>query len=622
MSNLKADQRAVQRQEQRGPGGPGGHGGKMRFAFTKEQIAKGTWKKLLTYCKQYVPAIVFAILCAAGGSIITLVGPHKIGELTNVILAGVRPLAGGSARVDLDRVYSIAGFLAVLYVIGALLSLTQSLTMVTVTQRLIQRLRRDLSRKINRLPMAYFHDNATGDVLSRIANDADMLGVRLKSSVSTLVSASTLFVGSLIMMFATNVIMALAGVGTTIIGFILMGIIMKVSQKHFVHQQNALGAVNGYVEELYSGHLIVQAYNGGQKAIQEFNELNQDLRQSGFRAQALSGLMMPLMTFIGNLGYVVVCVVGAGLALKGVIEFGVIVAFMMYIRFFTQPLSQFAQGAQALQTVGATASRIFTFLDEKELSDESGKSHQLDHVEGYVDFEHVHFGYEPGKSVIHDFSISVKPGQKVAIVGPTGAGKTTLMNLLMRFYELDSGQIKIDGVPISEMTRTQVHNLFDMVLQDAWVFEGTVRENLIYCTRNVSDERMRQAAKQVGLNHFIQTLPKGYDTVLNDQVALSQGQRQQLTIARAIISDKPMLILDEATSSIDTRTELKIQQAMDSLMQGRTSFVIAHRLSTIKDADVILVVHDGDIVEKGTHEELLEKGGFYAELYNSQFTEM
>lgn len=521
--------------------------------------------------------------------------------------------------VDLDKIFEIAMFLVILYVAGCVLSATQGFIMATVTQKVSKKLRTDISEKINRLPMGYYHRHSTGDVLSRVTNDVDMLGASLNMSIGMLVSAITLFVGSLIMMLKTNVTMTITGILATIIGFALMMVIMGHSQKYFTRQQKHLGELNGHIEEMYTGHTVVKAYNGEEDAIEEFHRLNGMLKDSGFKAQAMSGLMMPIMTFIGNFGYVAVCLVGAALAMDGKISFGVIVSFMMYIRFFTQPLSQLAQASQQLQSAGASASRVFEFLDAEEMEDESNKTATLTDTKGNVSFSHVHFGYDPDKIIINDFSAEAKAGQKIAIVGPTGAGKSTLINLLMRFYEINSGEIKIDGVPIASMKREEVHSQFCMVLQDTWLFEGTVRENLIYCSENKSEEKMKEACKAVGLDHFIHTLPKGYDTVLDDQVNLSQGQKQQLTIARAMIADKPILILDEATSSIDTRTELQIQHAMDELMKGRTSFVIAHRLSTIKDADLILVLKDGDVIESGNHEELMEQKGFYADLYNSQF---
>jgi ATP-binding cassette subfamily B protein len=453
-----------------------------------------------------------------------------------------------------------------------------------------------------------------------VTNDVDTVAQSLQQSIGMLVSSVTLFVGSLVMMLKTNVTLAVTAVAATVIGFAIMSLLMGRSQKYFSRQQKSLGAVNGYVEEMYTGHTVVKAYNAENETKATFRQLNGELCQNGFRAMCLSGMMQPLMGFIGNFGYVAVCVVGAILTMDGKIGFEVIVAFMMYVRYFTQPLSQMAQAMQSLQQAAAAGERVFEFLEAEEMADESHKRKRYTKSKGLVEFDHVRFGYEnTQKTVIHDFSAVAKPGQKIAIVGPTGAGKTTLINLLMRFHELQGGEIRIDGVPTRDMTREYVHSQFCMVLQDTWLFEGTVRENLMYCTENANEATMIQACKAVGLHHFIRTLPQGYDTVLDDQVSLSQGQKQQLTIARAMIADRPMLILDEATSSVDTRTELQIQNAMDELMKGRTSFVIAHRLSTIKNADLILVLKDGDIIESGTHDELLAQNGFYAELYNSQF---
>lgn len=580
----------------------------------REKVTKGTWGKLFKYCNKYLAAIIIAVICAMGGTVLTLAGPDKLSEMTDIITEGIfKP------SIDMDRILKIVFILIGFYVTGAIFSSVQGWIMATITQTLSKRLRNDISVKINRLPMSYYHHNSVGDILSRVTNDVDTISTSLNMSIGMLVSAVTLFLGSLFMMLKTNVIMTGTGILTTIIGFALIIIIMGHSQKYFTRQQRNLGAMNGHIEEIYAGHTVVKAYNGEEKALNEFKRLNGNLRDSGFKAQALSGLMMPIMTFIGNFGYVAVCVVGAALALNDKITFGVIVSFMMYIRFFTQPLSQIAQGTQALQSAGAAASRVFEFLEAEEMEDERNKKNTITNVKGNVEFSHVKFGYEKDKTIIKDFSAKVKSGQKIAIVGPTGAGKTTLVNLLMRFYEIDSGEIKIEGVPTSSINRETVHSQFCMVLQDTWVFEGTVRENLIYCSENKSDEKMKEACRAVGLDHFIRALPNGYDTLLDDQINLSQGQKQQLTIARAMIADKPILILDEATSSIDTRTELKIQRAMDKLMEGRTSFVIAHRLSTIKNADIILVLKDGDIIESGNHEQLMQKNGFYAELYNSQF---
>ena len=588
--------------------------GMGRRPAEKSKDFKGTWMKIIRYCKRYLAVIVVALICAVAGTILTILGPDKLSDLTKVITEGI------ATGIDMERVKSIGLTLVAFYVGSVILSFGQQFIMVTVTQNVTKQLRSDISGKINRLPMAYYNKTSTGDVLSRVTNDVDMISQSMNQSIGNLVSAVALFFGSLIMMFKTNVIMTLTAVIATMIGFGLMSLITSHSQKYFSRQQANLGALNGHIEEIYSGHTVVKAYNGEKNAKKVFDELNNNLRDSAFKAQSLSGLMQPLMAFIGNFGYVAVCVMGAVLTMKGYIGFEVIVAFMMYIRLFTQPLAQIAQATQSLQSAAAAGERVFAFLGAEEMSDESDKTEKLGKAEGYVDFEHVKFGYEDtDKIIIHDFSAKAKPGQKIAIVGPTGAGKTTLVNLLMRFHEIQSGDIKIDGISTRDMKREEVRSQFCMVLQDTWLFEGTVRENLVYNTENVSEEKIEASFKAVGLDHFIRTLPHGYDTILNDQVSLSQGQKQQLTIARAMIADKPMLILDEATSSVDTRTELQIQKAMDALMQNRTSFVIAHRLSTIKNADLILVLKDGDIIESGNHEELLAKGGFYADLYNSQF---
>lgn len=723
------------------------HGGYRGHNKPKDLV--GTWKKLLGYCRRYLAVFMIAILCAAAGTVLTLIGPDKLSEMTDTITAGITPntealtelteavsenasanmqevstaiaanlqsstpkainvngseisladqrqtlslLAGLSdpdaatmqetmaqlpdavtaalysdvtidgqtisaadqraameimsgidpeesedaleamdklpdsvysliaPSIDMDKVQRIGFILVTFYALSYLFSAIQGWITAGVTQRVSQQLRGDISRKINRLPMAFYNRTSTGDILSRVTNDVDLISQSLNQSIGNLITSVILLFGSLLMMLITNLWMTLTAILASLLGFVVMFAIMGRSQKYFARQQRHLGALNGHIEEMYTGHTVVKAYNGEAAAQQTFDEMNDKLRESGFRAQTLAGMMMPVMTFVGNLGYVAVCVVGGAMALNDMISFGVIVAFMMYVRYFTQPLSQIAQAVQSLQSAAAAGERVFEFLEAEEMPDESGKKSDIGAVQGTVDFDHVRFGYEDtDKIVIHDFSAHAKPGQKIAIVGPTGAGKTTMVNLLMRFHDIQSGEICIDGVPTNEMTREAVREQFCMVLQDTWLFEGTLRENLIYCTENVSDEKMIAACKAVGLDHFIRTLPKGYDTVVGDQLSLSQGQKQQLTIARAMIADKPMLILDEATSSVDTRTEQQIQSAMDKLMENRTSFVIAHRLSTIRNADLILVMNHGDIVESGTHEELLAKGGFYADLYNSQF---
>lgn len=572
------------------------------------------WLKLIKYSRNHWLSLVFAVIFAAGGNILTVIAPARLGEMTNAISEGIQ------TTMNIELITSLGFSLVLLYGLGGLFSLLQGWIMVTVTQTISKSLRTDIADKINKLPMAYFSQTTVGDTLSRITNDIDTIGRALNMSVQNLISSGTMMIGSLIMMSITDWRMTLTAVAATFVGLILMGLIMSRSQKFFVAQQSHLGTINGLIEETYSGHTIVKAYNNENKVRMDFTEMNENLRDSGFKAQALSSLMMPLMTFIGNLSYVAVCIVGAMLVLNGTITFGVIVAFILFVRLFTQPLAQIAQAFQSLQSAAAAGERVFGILEEGEMLDERHKTTEIVSVKGHVEFSNVNFSYETSKEpVINNFSVEAKPGQNIAIVGHTGAGKTTIVNLLMRFYEIDSGEIRIDGVSIQEITKHNLHEQFCMVLQDTWVFEGTVRENLVYNTENVTEEQMLRATEAVGINHFIRTLPLGYDTVLNEKTNLSQGQKQQLTIARAIIADRPMLILDEATSSVDTRTELKIQQAMELLMEGRTTFVIAHRLSTIRNADKILVMDEGDIVESGTHDELMQINGRYKELYNSQF---
>ncbi|MDB8544128.1 ATP-binding cassette domain-containing protein [Turicibacter sanguinis] len=582
----------------------------------KAKDTKKSVKKLLLFCQPHYLLIAFALIFSIVGTILTLIGPDKLSEVTDLITAGLM------TGIDLDAVEDLCLLLVYMYGASFILSYFQGFIMNTVTQKVAKSLRTQISEKINRLPLRYFDSTSYGDILSRVTNDVDSIAQTLNQSVGNLVSAITLFFGSLFMMFITNAWMAITAILSTVIGFILMMFIMSKSQKYFIRQQRDLGLMNGHVEEIYSGHNIVKVYNDEAKAKAKFDEINEDLYESVWRSQFLSGLMMPLMSFIGNFGYVAVCIVGASLAMNEVITFGVIVAFMVYIRLFTQPLSQIAQAMTSLQQTAAASERVFEFLEEPEMQQENGKINDFTVSKGEVEFKHVHFGYHADRTIINDFSVTTKPGQKVAIVGPTGAGKTTMVNLLMKFYEANSGEILIDGMPINQLTRHNVHDLFGMVLQDTWIFEGTIRENIMYSMKNVSDEEVEKACKAVGIHHFIKTLPKGYETILNDKANLSAGQKQLITIARAMVENAPLLILDEATSSVDTRTEILIQEAMDKLMRGRTSFVIAHRLSTIKNANLILVMNHGDIIESGTHEQLMKQNGFYAELYNSQFEKL
>ena len=527
-------------------------------------------------------------------------------------------------KINLDSIFRIAIFLVILYIISYFANFFQGFLMATVNQRVSKNLRTAISDKINRLPLKYFDSMSYGEVLSRVTNDVDTIGQALNNSVNTLVGAAALFIGSLIMMFVTNWIMALSGVIATIIGFVIMIVIISKSQKYFMEQQAVLGQVNGIVEECYSGQEIIKAYNAEQETGEFFEKENTRLYKSAWKSQFYSGLMQPIMGFIGNFSYVVVCVVGAVLVYYNIINFSVIIAIMIYIRLFTQPLAQMAQGVTNLQSAAAASERVFEFLEQPELSDESNLTKRLENseIKGNVEFKHVKFGYVPEKIIIKDFSAKIKAGQKVAIVGPTGAGKTTLVNLLMKFYDVTDGDILIDGVSIKELTRENVHSIFGMVLQDTWLFQGTIKDNVRYSREDVTDEQIINACVECGIDHFVKTLPNGYDTILDDNTNISAGQKQLLTIARAMVENAPMLILDEATSSVDTRTEILIQNSMDKLTENRTSFVIAHRLSTIKNADIILVMKDGDIIEMGNHEELLAKNGFYAELYNSQFEEV
>ena len=572
------------------------------------------WKQCRPFLAGLQLPLLVAVVAAICSSIITVYGPTKIKEITNLISDGLM------TEIDLEAVSSIASFLVILYVLGIILNYTQAYIFSTSIQHFSKRLRTAIAEKINRLPLAYFDRHSQGDTLSRVTNDVDTAAQSLNQSLGTVISASFLLIAVLITMFGMNWILALVTVVSTLVGFAAVSVIMAKSQGYFKAQQNNLAAVNGYVEEMYSGHNVVSSYNAVEPTKETFAGLNQNLHDSIWKSQFISGIMMPAMIFVGNFSYVLVIIVGAALALEGHISIGIIVAFMVYVRTFSQPLSQIAQGITSLQQASAAMTRVFEFLGEEEMEDESHKERQLTNTKGEVVFDRVSFGYTPERTIIHDFSATAHAGQKVAIVGPTGAGKTTIVNLLMKFYEIDKGSIRIDGVDTKAMKRSEVHDAFSMVLQDTWLFEGTIRDNLVYNQTGISDEVI-EAAKAVGIHHFITTLPDGYDTVLDDTVTLSVGQKQLLTIARALLKDAPLLILDEATSSVDTRTEELIQKAMDRLMEGRTSFVIAHRLSTIRNADLILVMKDGNIIEQGNHEELMAQGGFYADLYNSQFIE-
>lgn len=588
--------------------------GPMRGGFGKPKNFKKAWGNIFKKTNKYTLPIVFAVILAIVCTVITIVSPNLLEDITN-------ELSNHIYNLDINFITKTCIILVCLYALSFVLNYLSTFIMATVTRKMAKDLRSEISRKINVLPLSYIDHTSHGDLLSRMTNDVDTIAQSMDQSVITLITSVLMLVSSLVIMFVKSWILALCAIGASIIGLVLVSLIMKFSQKQFIAQQQSLGEINGHIEEVYSSHAVVKAYNAEKQTAKKFNSINQDLYQSAWKSQFFSGLMMPIMTFIGNLGYVIVCVVGGALVLNGTLQLGAITAFLLYIRYFTQPLTQLAQVATQLQSAGAASERVFEFLDQKELEPETDKKQEIENFKGNVEFKNVCFGYTKDKQIIHDFSTSIKAGQKVAIVGPTGAGKTTLVNLLMRFYEVDSGDILIDGTSIKDLSRDAVHNLFSMVLQDTWIYNGTVRENIVYSKENVTDEEVVSAAKAVGLHHFIKTLPNGYDTILDENTSISAGQKQLLTIARAMVQNSPMLILDEATSSVDTRLEILIQQAMDALTQNRTSFVIAHRLSTIKNADKILVIKNGDIIEQGTHEELLAKNGFYAELYNSQFEE-
>ena len=587
--------------------------GRMRIA-EKPKDLKGAAKKLLEYGKDILPQFILAFSASVLSVIMNLFGPDNLSRMTNIIEAGMK-----SGGVDIPAVIKVAIRALSFYLVGALLILIQSLNLNRASQKLMRQMRNDISHKLNRIPLRSFDSSSFGDVLSRVTNDVDTIGMSLNMASSSVVSSVVTFIGCTVMMLITNVKLTLIVLTCSILGFMLMNVIIRKSQGYFTRRQSYLGLLNGHIEEMYAGHLIVKAYNGEAESREAFEYLNDKLFENNWKSQFISGITFPLMELLSNLGYVAVCVFGAMMAKNGQIPFGTIIAFVIYVRMFTMPMSMVANSITNLQSAAAACERVFDFLAQEEMEDESYKTQKMDNIKGDVEFSHVHFGYDPDKIIINDFSAKIDAGKKVAIVGPTGAGKTTMVNLLMRFYELNGGKISIDGIDTKDVTRENVHEQFSMVLQDSWLFEGTIRDNIVYSMTDVSDERVIEACKMVGLHNYISGLPNGYDTVLSEDSNMSAGQRQLMTIARAMIQNAPLLILDEATSSVDTRTEQLVQDAMDLLTRGRTSFTIAHRLSTIRNADIILVMKDGDIVETGTHEELLEKGGFYSDLWTSQF---
>lgn len=587
----------------------------------KPKKFKKTLKEMARYLKPYFPLILIAVVASVIATILQIIGPDKLKLITDEITKGLPKMVKGKpvmAAIDMDNVKSITMMLVIFYGSSLLLNLLQRFIMADVTQKISKSFREKIANKVNKLPFSYFDNTTFGDILSRVTNDVDTISQSLNQSVGSLLTSVVMLVGTVVMMIYNSGILTVTTILSSLVGFVVIIIIMKKSQKHFKAQQENLGDINGQIEEVYTGHNVIKAYNAGEMMIDEFEETNTKLYTSAWKSQFLSGLMMPVMQFAGNFSYVMVCIVGGALAINGKISFGVIVAFMIYVRLFTNPLSDIAQSFNTLQRAAAAGERVFEFLNEKELEEEN-VTEKLDRAKGEVEFKDVRFGYNPDKIIIKDFSVKVNPGEKIAIVGPTGAGKTTIVNLLMRFYEINDGQILVDGIDTKKLSRDNLRDQFCMVLQDSWVFEASVRENITFGEENITDEELIDVCKRVNLDHFIRTLPQGYDTILNDKQSLSQGQLQLLTIARAMVSHAPMLILDEATSSVDTRTEIIVQDAMDELAKGRTSFVIAHRLSTIKNADLILVMKDGDIVEKGKHGELLAQDGFYAQLYNAQF---
>lgn len=587
----------------------------------KPKKFKKTLKEMAGYLKPYFPLILIAVVASVIATILQIIGPDKLKLITDEITKGLPKIVKGKpvvTAIDMESVKSITLMLLIFYLSSLVLNLLQRFIMADVTQKISKSFREEIANKINRLPFSYFDNTTFGDILSRVTNDVDTISQSLNQSVGALLTSIVMLIGTVVMMIYNSGILTITTILSSLVGFVFITIIMKKSQKYFKEQQQNLGDINGQIEEVYTGHNVIKAYNAGARAVGEFEQTNTKLYTSAWKSQFLSGLMMPIMQFAGNFSYIMVCIVGGALAINGKISFGVIVAFMIYVRLFTNPLSDIAQSFNTLQRAAAAGERVFEFLNEEELEEEN-VTEKLEKAKGEVEFKNVRFGYDPEKIIIKDFNVKVNPGEKIAIVGPTGAGKTTIVNLLMRFYEINDGQILIDGIDTKNLSRENLREQFCMVLQDSWVFEASVRENITFGEKDITDEELIDVCKRVNLDHFIRTLPNGYDTILNDKQSLSQGQLQLLTIARAMVSHAPMLILDEATSSVDTRTEIIVQDAMDELAKGRTSFVIAHRLSTIKNADLILVMKDGDIVEKGKHDELLARDGFYAQLYNAQF---
>lgn len=587
----------------------------------KPKKFKKTLKEMARYLKPYFPLILIAVVASVIATILQIIGPDKLKLITDEITKGLPKIVKGKpvvTSIDMDSVKSITLMLLIFYLSSLVLNLLQRFIMADVTQKISKSFREEIAKKINRLPFSYFDNTTFGDILSRVTNDVDTISQSLNQSIGALLTSIVMLIGTVLMMIYNSGVLTITTILSSLVGFVFITIIMKKSQKYFKEQQQNLGDINGQIEEVYTGHNVIKAYNAGARAVDEFEQTNTKLYTSAWKSQFLSGLMMPIMQFAGNFSYVMVCIVGGALAINGKISFGVIVAFMIYVRLFTNPLSDIAQSFNTLQRAAAAGERVFEFLNEDELEEEN-VTEKLEKAKGEVEFKNVRFGYDPEKIIIKDFSVKVNPGEKIAIVGPTGAGKTTIVNLLMRFYEINDGQILVDGIDTKNLSRENLRDQFCMVLQDSWVFEASVRENITFGEKDITDEELIDVCKRVNLDHFIRTLPNGYDTILNDKQSLSQGQLQLLTIARAMVSHAPMLILDEATSSVDTRTEIIVQDAMDELAKGRTSFVIAHRLSTIKNADLILVMKDGDIVEKGKHDELLAQDGFYAQLYNAQF---